>query len=358
MTVTHRKARAAGVSYYLRSQDGRPISAASASELKSDAAWCVEGPTRLETMDRLNLCEGRWKCMEDKDRFKALAHGFDLNTSGLWIPLVRNPGSSTRVALHDFTLSAPKSVSVLWALSKPEEQTLIEEAQSVAVRSFVKLMSASSYSRQGSGGRLHSECAVVVALFAHNLSRRDDPQLHTHCNFLNVAVRSDGSTGSLETLGMMRNLGPAVTAYHEELAACMQRIGFVVRRLGGSFEIDGVPDEVCRAFSLRRRDALRFVQTQYTLNRTDRLMNELPPSRKLMKQAIMRTRPTKRLQVPNDLRSRWIRRAADLGFDSSSVDRLWRNGKDSLSANHSLTIFEESSEEDSHKDREKAWRNG
>lgn len=324
MTVSYRKVRSAGISYYLSPQDDRPLSAALPTELQVDPSWCVTGPTRAQTMDRLTLSEGLWNCSEDRDRFTAMANGFSLSPSGLRTALVRNTGSATRVALHDFTLSAPKSVSVVWAFSAPEERIRIEQAQAAAARAFIEVMSSNAYSRQGRGGRHHSSCAVVVALFPHSLSRRDDPQLHTHCTFLNIAVRLDGSTGSMETLGMMRNLGQAATAYHDELATGIQLLGFGVRRRGGLFEIDGVSGEVCTAFSLRRREALTFAREQYDPDRSGGLINDWRPSRRLMKQAVLRTRPKKRIQVLSDLRSRWLRRAAELGFEPASVVPLRR----------------------------------
>lgn len=322
MTVSHRKAKEAGISYYLRSQDGRPSLDGWQPAVHAVPAWSVAGETRALTMDRLNLLDGTWTSLEDVARFKALASGFSLSISGGRSALVTNTGSGSRVALHDFTLSAPKSVSVVWAFSSSEDRVRIEQAQAAAALSFIEVMSASAYSRRGHGGTFHSPCALVVALFPHKLSRRDDPQLHTHCTFLNVAVRSDGSTGSLETLGMMRNLGQAATAYHEKLETGLQLLGFSVRKKGLLFEIDGVPDEVCSAFSHRRNEAMAFARARLVLEPRGTVPSEWRPSRRLMAQAILRTRPQKRLTEPRDLLSLWLKRAAMLGFDPVSVHGL------------------------------------
>lgn len=324
MTVSFRKSKAAGVSYYLNSHDDLLMPSCLLSLRQTNAEWCVAGDTKELTLARLALLEGAWRDAVEDERFKALAEGYSLSAAWERAALVRNAGSGTRVALHDFTLSAPKSVSVLWAFSSVEDRLHIERTQTAAARAFVEAMSAHVYSRRGRGGAVQVPCALVAALFSHRLSRSGDPQLHTHCTFLNVGVCPDGSTGSIETLSMMRALGMAATRYHAVLAAGMHELGFAVRKRGGLFEIDGVPDAVCCAFSLRRNDALAFAQAQSVRSLAGSTPNDWRPSRVAMARAVLRTRPKKRVHDPMDLLQRWRHRAAALGFDSGAVQRLKR----------------------------------
>src|ERR1700730_8545367 len=81
--------------------------------------------------------------------------------------------------LYDFTLSAPKSVSVVAALG--EDDRLVEahpQAGDVAVQGFggdggggVRVEGANENRRTGN---------LVLAVYHHDTSRELDPQLHTH----------------------------------------------------------------------------------------------------------------------------------------------------------------------------------
>jgi len=247
-----------------------------------------------------------------------LAQGFALRGKSGKTPLVQNAGSKTRVALHDFSLSAPKSVSVLWALAAEETQQMIEQAQRRAAHTFLLLLgNNASYSRQGRGGRIKTPCSLVAALFPHFVSRSGDPQIHTHCTLLNVAVRPDGSTGCLETLGIMGQLGVAATRYHEMLAEGMQQIGFSIRQCGNLFEVDGVPDHVCSEFSQRRAAAL--ADATAWMSNIGVARTNWEPSRSLMKKSVLRTRPVKKTQRVSQLTIEWLRRAELLDFHPFQV---------------------------------------
>ena len=253
MTVSHHKVRPAKVSYYLREQDFREVGNPGHCSLGQPfpmAEWLVCGPTDHLTRTALGLEGRQWNSAVDVEKFKLLAQGFTRHGGLGKKPLVQNAGSLKRVALHDFTLSAPKSGSIVWALSDEMTRKAIEHAQQRAAHAFLKLLGKdAAYSRQGKAGRIKTPCSLVAALFPHFISRSADPQLHTHCAFLNMAVRPDGTTGALETLGMMGLIGVAATRYHEVLAENIQEIGFAVQQNGKLFEIEGVSNEVCLAFS-------------------------------------------------------------------------------------------------------------
>jgi len=284
------------------------------------AEWLVCGPTDWLTTAALGLESRVWSSRADPIDFRALAQGFTLLGKAGKAPLVQNAGSKTRVALHDFTLSTPKSVSVIWALSDQVMRRMIEQAQRRAAHAFLQLLgNNASYSRQGRGGRIKTPCSLVSALFPHFVSRGGDPQIHTHCTLLNVAVRPDETTGSLETLGIMGQLGVAATQYHEVLAEGMQQIGFSIRQCGNLFEVDGVPDHVCKAFSQRRAAALADATAWMSTIGVARTSWE--PSRSLMRKSVLRTRPVKQTKTVKQLTIEWLRRAELLDFHPAHLVR-------------------------------------
>ena len=63
---------------------------------------------------------------DDVDRFATLVQGFKPKTGE---KLVQNAGESGRVALHEFCVNSPKSVSVVWAMAGGELKAGIENAQ-------------------------------------------------------------------------------------------------------------------------------------------------------------------------------------------------------------------------------------
>lgn len=319
MTVSHRKAKPAGGAYYI---DGL-LEAALQSPVESGtlaAEWLISGPTEMATCELLGITNQAWQGIVDVAVFQSLVQGRRPEGSGndQCPGLVQNAGASTRVALHDFTLSSPKSVSVVWAFADPETRRLIEQAQARAARAFVSLLGHhATYSRQGRAGRIKTRCAVVAAMFPHFTSRSGDPQLHTHCTLLNLAVRPDGTTGSLETLQAMRLLGVAACTYHDELADGLRAIGFQIKERGQIFEVEGVSDAVCIAFSQRRVAALVAAQEHMGGSKADQL--PALASRRIMKKAVLMTRGKKRLFLPDELMASWLRRGESLGFGPRDV---------------------------------------
>jgi conjugative relaxase-like TrwC/TraI family protein len=82
----------------------------------------------------------------------------------------------------DITLSAPKSVSLAWALADEPLRAALAEAHRGAVKAaFSFLEDEGGRARRGFGGRDgHVPAGLAVACFVHPASRELDPQLHTH----------------------------------------------------------------------------------------------------------------------------------------------------------------------------------
>ena len=119
-----------------------------------------------------------------------------------------HPGSGVRlgrawrtdgVTGFDLTFSAPKRVSVLWALGTPELATAAMSAHRAAVRAgLAYLDSHAGLSRRGTDGTEGITDGLVAALFNHRTSRAGDPQLHTHSLVLNKVRCADGSWRTLD----------------------------------------------------------------------------------------------------------------------------------------------------------------
>ena len=170
-----------------------------------------------------------------------------------------------RTPAFDVTLSAPRSVSLAWAFASYDTKCLIEAAQQRAARATLAMLEReATWARRGRNGGYIEQVALSSATFRHGESRPAahadgrtfaDPNLHTHCVCINLATRGDGTVGGLHSK-LQRDFKMAAGAtYHAALAHELERIGFVIDRIGknGIFEIAGVDDRTIRYFSARRQ---------------------------------------------------------------------------------------------------------
>ncbi len=186
----------------------------------------------------------------DKAAFASLFTGHDPEGN----PLVQNAGSATRQPGWDLTFSAPKSVSVLWSQLPAELGAEIRAAHQEAVQAAIGyLEEVAAWTRRGKGGLLREPCGLIVGLFEHGTSRAQDPQLHTHAIVLNLGVREDGTTGSIESKPLYQHKMAAGALYRAELAAQLgQRLGLEVEKVRTWFEVTGVSTDLIKEFSKRR----------------------------------------------------------------------------------------------------------
>ena len=103
------------------------------------------------------------------------------------------------VAGYDLTFSAPKSVSVLFALGDADVREAVRAAHDRAVREALGYMERTAAAvRRGAGGsRVEPAGGFIAAAFRHRTSRAGDPQLHTHVLVANLAQGPDGRWSTL-----------------------------------------------------------------------------------------------------------------------------------------------------------------
>ena len=163
------------------------------------------------------------------DEFAAAAAGFGPDGQAL----VQRAGSETRRAGWDCTFSAPKSVSVAWALADEETRAAIERAHDAAVERALEYMQAHAIrTRRGHGGVSEERAEMVAAVFRHATSRELDPQLHSHCFVLNLARRADGTWGTIESRHIYQQQKVIGAIYRAELAHRLRELGYQVERDG------------------------------------------------------------------------------------------------------------------------------
>ena len=196
----------------------------------------------------------------------AAAAGVDLNAVfGAGKVAVAFAHADTKVDARragvDGPLSAPKSVSVLWALADSRTGDQVLAAHRTAVEQTVAYLERYAghalRGHQGDGQRAAriGTDGLIVAAFEHHTSRADDPQLHTHLVIANLLHGVDGRWSALDTRALFRVQRTAGYLYQAVLRGQLtERLGVRWGRVrNGTAEIDGLPAGVLREFSRRRQ---------------------------------------------------------------------------------------------------------
>jgi conjugative relaxase-like TrwC/TraI family protein len=273
--------------------------------------WAGEGAERLSLRGSVTQAE-----------FEAALSGLDPKTGDR---LAREGGHGREhSAGWDMTFSAPKSVSVLWALSDEPNRRSVEQAhQSAVLAATGYLERTAAWARRGKGGAIREPTAgLLMAQFDHHTSRESDPQLHTHSFVFNLAPRRDGSWGAIVSRELYKAQKNAGAIYRRELANELERLGHRLDRQKGGFRVAAVPREVERAFS-KRRQAIEDAARTHGYR-----------TPKGMELAALRTRRPKHDAKLDDLFKHWQAEAKALGFELSR-DRQQARRPAALSSNRS-----------------------
>ena len=268
---------------------------------------------------------GRWWCRGIRD----LALEGDIDpVSFLSVMAGRHPDTGkdlgrqfgeTSVRGFDATFSAPKSVSMLWALGDEHTQDAVLEAHDRAVDTVLGWVEDHAHTRLRRNG--HVVCidadGLLVGVFRQHTSRRLDPQLHTHAVIVNRVKAPDGRWLALDARTIKIDQRTLSALYHSNLRSELtSRLGVEWRTPEhGIAEIDGIPDEVLAEFSQRTRDVDQRLTRK--LERFETSMGRPPSDRErwqLEREAVLDSRPAKPHNAAVDeLRGGWRQRTLELG---------------------------------------------
>lgn len=222
------------------------------------------------------------------------------------------------VAGFDATFSAPKSISVLWALTQDEQFLEAHDIAVSATLAHLERFGSTTRVRAGKGVRLHPDSGgLIMAKFGQTTSRADDPDLHTHCVISNKVRTAGGRWMALDGKYMkefQRMLGGIYqSVIRNELS---YRFGFDWEPIvNGQAEIAGIPKDVLRTFSKRTiqmEDALQPKIDEF-IEREARDPSEWEVA-KMTREAVIDTRQKKSGAGVADLTTRWVNEAHDLGW--------------------------------------------
>ena len=295
--------------YYL-GRDGQPVAA--------PGVWHA----RAETLRAVGIEPGDG--LVSREALVALMQGVRPDSG----EALRGKGQGgKRNAGADMVFSAPKSVSVAWALGGAGVQGAVEAAHAAAVKAAVE------YVRQTvpliAPNREPALAADLLAgEFRHTTSRAiagraADPQLHSHV-VLTSAVDDAGQVRAIRDRTVYRAAREAGAFYRAALAEQLADQGFELRTQTGKdgryFELEGISDEVCRELSGRAREIERL--TAEFQAKTGRL-----PVESELQAIKMSSREAKVPQTERELRAAWAASAKQHGLTPGKVERLHGRGR-------------------------------
>lgn len=272
------------------------------------------------------------------------------------------------VCAYDNTFSAPKDVSILYALAPEETRQQVLEIHNRAVAEAAKYLETQTYTRtkvstdpervaaiktdtdakvkanwqRVNKGEItkeeaielnrevrnaaaeerkqipvtfeHHECKGIFAAFTHTTSRELDPQLHTHLLILNTALREDGQGyGSVDGKRILEARYVAGQIYQNVLRYGLEKdLGVETfdrpfsDEKGMAFGINGVTQEVTEEFSTRSLQIRKNITPQMTGAQ--------------VRAEVLKERKTKQKNVDaKELSDEWRWRGTALGFDVKKV---------------------------------------
>jgi conjugative relaxase-like TrwC/TraI family protein len=224
-----------------------------------------------------------------------------------------------RRAAYDLTFSAPKSVSTLWAVGNNKQRALIEAAHAAAVRAALDKIGALQLieTRRGKAGVIKEATDdLLAAIYDHHSTRAGDPQIHTHVLLMNLCMRSDGTTGSIDNSKLMPLLKSIGAFYRSSLAQNLIEEGFTIEQRDYDFKIAGVPETLIETWS-KRRKAIEGAAAQAGLTTGE--------DRQYAEMLNKKTRTSKsKLPTRAEMEENWRSELSDLQFGLTG-DQIWRD---------------------------------
>ncbi len=159
---------------------------------------------------------------------------------------------------YDFNFHVPKSVSILYGLTRDER---ILDAFRESVEATMEDIEAEMQTRVRAGGRNEDRTTsnMVIGEFVHFTARPvegvPDPHLHAHCFVFNMTWDDRESRWKAGQFASLKRDAPFFEAvFHSRLARRLEELGLPTQRKKQGWELAGVPQSAIEKFS--RRTAL------------------------------------------------------------------------------------------------------
>lgn len=266
----------------------------------------------------------------DTDQLETLLAGHD-PTSGrqLGSPLAdRYKADGTvikAVAGYDATFSAPKSLSVWWALTGDPGLLHAHDVAVAAVLDHLEAHGSTTRIRRNGSRAFVDTGGLTMATFRQSTSREDDPQIHTHAVISTKVQAADGRWYALDARYLKRKQRALGGIYQSVLRAelahrCGVEWGPII---DGQAELAAMPDELLDAFSKRARQVEDYLEIKLIGFRETEGRDPTRWERAaIAREAAADSRRDKSGAPVTDLRQTWQDEATDLGWTATRLTEI------------------------------------
>jgi conjugative relaxase-like TrwC/TraI family protein len=227
--------------------------------------------------------------------------------------VIKSPSGEHRAGL-DLTFSAPKTVSLLALIGGDEriEVAMKESVEATLAWAEENLLEARVWDKEASQQVRENTGNLVAALFAHDVNRNGEPQLHVHAVVLNATKASDGKWHAVFNDALFKHQHLLGAIQSADLRSRMEAMGHdtvpALNPVDGAFEIDGISRPVVEAYSTRRSEVLEHL---------DAGGRSSPREREI---AALATRQAKEPALsPEERKAVWAATAERVGFDPAPL---------------------------------------
>lgn len=228
----------------------------------------------------------------------------------------------------DITASAPKSMSVLFAVGSDQVRADVLASHDTGVAAIIQWVQNTAHTRfriQGEIATVDAE-GIVAATFRQHTSRALDPQLHTHIVVPNRVLSPDGRWLALDARTLKLDQRTASAIYHATMRTELTaRLGVEFTDVvNGIADIAHFPAEVLAEFSTRT--AAIDKRLDHKIDRFVDTFDRDPTPRerwRLEREAVTDSRPAKAKDVNAlELHTHWTEQLVELGIGPGQLERF------------------------------------
>lgn len=202
--------------------------------------WFGAGAERLKLRGEVRL-----------DDFVKLCRNVNPNSDALLTQRLK----ANRRVFYDFTLSPPKSVSIVALVAGDRRVERAHERATISALRELEKFAAARVRKHGASSYRNTG-NVVGAIFQHDTSRALDPHLHCHCIVFNATHdATESQWKALETYEMLQAAKYVENVYYHKLAQELRRFGYKFQNnQRGDFEVSGIAPKLIDRFSKRHNE--------------------------------------------------------------------------------------------------------
>ena len=228
------------------------------------------------------------------------------------------------VAGYDATFSAPKSLSVWWALTGDPGLLEAHDVAVAAVLDHLEARGSTTRIRRNNSRAFVDTEGLTMAAFRQSTSREDDPQIHTHVVISTKVRATDGRWYALDARYLKRKQRALGGIYQSVLRAELtHRYGVAWGPIvDGQAELAAMPTELLDGFSKRARQVEHLLELKLMGFRETEGRDPTRWERAaITREAAADSRQDKTGAPVTDLRQVWRDEAVDLGWTGPRLNQ-------------------------------------